>query len=129
MEKHGKILVVDDDYDFVQGVRTILESAGHQVEVAFDGDEGLIKARKTRPDVIVLDVIMPTRDGFSTCAALKGDPSLARIPVLMLTSLSSRLSETSYSITQGLELEADDFIDKPVRPAELLLRISKLLKG
>ena len=129
MEKRAKILLVDDDYDFVQSTRIVLESAGHEVLVAYDGDEGLAKAREHRPDLVILDIIMPTRDGFSACAQLKGDPNLASTPVLMLTSLSEKLGETSFSVTQGLQLEADDFIDKPVRPAELLLRVAKLLRG
>jgi len=127
MEKRGKILLVDDDFDFVQATRIVLESAGHEVLVAYDGDEGLAKAREYHPDLVILDIIMPTRDGFSTCVQLKRDPTLAGIPVLMLTSLSEKLGETSYSVSQGLEIEAEDFIDKPVKPAELLLRVSKLL--
>ena len=71
---------------------------------------------------------MPTQDGFQVCEKIKEDPELSRIPVIMLTSLSQQLGETTYSLQQGLMLEAEDFIDKPVTPAELLARVKKLLR-
>ena len=79
-------------------------------------------------ELVLLDIIMPTKDGFHVCEKLKSDPELWHIPVVMLTSLSQRISETAYSVQDGMMLEADDFIDKPVRPAELLARIARLLK-
>ena len=127
MAEGDRILLVDDDVDFVRSTRMILENAGHEVIVAYDGEEALAKAREFYPKLIILDIIMPTRNGFDTCSQLKRDPELASIPVLMLTSLSAQLGETSFSVTQGLQMEADDFIDKPVRPSELLLRVDKLL--
>jgi DNA-binding response OmpR family regulator len=124
----GKILLVDDDPDFVEATRTVLESVPYEVVVAYDGDEALKIVEEVQPDLVLLDVIMPTKDGFYVCEKLKGDPELWRIPVIMLTSLSQRISETAYSVQDGMMLEADDFIDKPVRPAELLARIARLLK-
>jgi DNA-binding response OmpR family regulator len=124
----AKILLVDDDPDFVVATRTVLESVPYEVIVAYDGDEGLVKAQEERPDLILLDIIMPTRDGFYVCEKLKSDPELWNIPIIMLTSLSQRISDTAYSVHDGMMLEADDFIDKPVRPAELLARVARLLK-
>ena len=124
----AKILLVDDDPDFVEATRTVLESVPYEVIVARDGDEGLTKVQEEKPDLVLLDIIMPTKDGFYVCEKLKGDPELWQIPVIMLTSLSQRISETTYSVQDGMMLEADDFIDKPVRPAELLARIARLLK-
>jgi two-component system alkaline phosphatase synthesis response regulator PhoP len=124
----AKILLVDDDIDFVEATRTVLESVPYEVIVAYDGDEGLAKVREERPDLILLDIIMPTQDGFHVCEKLKGDPELWGIPVIMLTSLSQRIGDTTFSVHDGMMLEADDFIDKPVRPAELLARIARLLK-
>jgi|YNPBryantNP2012_1023418.scaffolds.fasta_scaffold00304_16 CheY-like chemotaxis protein len=123
----AKILLVDDDPDFVEATRTVLESVPYEVIVAYDGDEALQKVGEERPDLILLDIIMPTRDGFHVCEKLKSDPQLWNIPIIMLTSLSQRISETTYSVHDGMMLEADDFIDKPVRPAELLARIARLL--
>ena len=123
----AKILLIDDDPDFVEAIRTVLESVPYEVVVAYDGGEGLAKVREDRPDLVLLDIIMPTPDGFYVCEKLKSDPALWHIPVIMLTSLSRHISDTAYSVYDGMMLEADDFIDKPVRPAELLARIARLL--
>lgn len=122
-----RILLVDDDPDFVDATRTVLESVPYEVIVAYDGDEGLVKVQEERPDLILLDIIMPTKDGFHVCEKLKNDPELWSIPVIMLTSLGQHIGETTYSVQDGMMLEADDFIDKPVRPQELLARIERLL--
>ena len=124
----ARILLVDDDPDFVEATRTVLESVPYEVIVAYDGDEGLAKVHEEQPDLVLLDIIMPTKDGFHVCEKLKGDPELWHIPVIMLTSLSQRFSETAYSLQDGMMLEADDFIDKPVRPRELLARVARQLK-
>jgi DNA-binding response OmpR family regulator len=124
----SKILLVDDDPDFVEATRTVLESVPYEVVVAHDGDEALDIVGEVQPDLVLLDIIMPTKDGFLVCEKLKSDADLWHIPVIMLTSLSQRISETAYSVQDGMMLEADDFIDKPVRPAELLARIARLLK-
>jgi len=124
----AKILLVDDDPDFVEATRTVLESVPYEVVVAYDGDEGLEKVQEEKPDLILLDIIMPTQDGFHVCEKLKSDPELWDIPIIMLTSLSQKISETAYSLQDGMMLEADDFIDKPVRPNELLTRVARLLK-
>jgi DNA-binding response OmpR family regulator len=124
----GRILLIDDDPDFVDATRIVLESVPYEVIVAYDGDEGLVKVREERPDLVLLDIIMPTQDGFHVCEKLKSDPELWGIPVIMLTSLSQRIGDTVYSVQDGMMLEADDFIDKPVRPKELLARIARLLK-
>jgi CheY-like chemotaxis protein len=125
----AKILLVDDDPDFVEATSTVLESVPYEVVVAHDGDEALDIVGQVQPDLILLDIIMPTKDGFLVCEKLKSDSGLWHIPVIMLTSLSQRISETTYSVQDGMMLEADDFIDKPVRPAELLARIARLLKS
>jgi len=123
----ARILLVDDDPDFVEATRTVLESVPYEVVVAYDGDEGLAKVGEVQPDLILLDIIMPTQDGFHVCESLKGDPELWHIPVIMLTSLAQHIGDTAYSVQDGMMLEADDFIDKPVRPRELLARIARLL--
>lgn len=123
-----KILVVDDDPDFIETTRTVLASQGYGVSAAANGVEALEKLRSYRPDLIILDVIMPLKDGFLTCEELKKDPDYQDIPILMLTSLAQKIPETSYSVQQGLMLEADDFVDKPVSPTELLARVARLLR-
>ncbi|TAK30603.1 MAG: response regulator [Chloroflexota bacterium] len=127
MQSQKRILVVDDDPDFLEAVRAVLVSQPYQVFTALGGPEGLRQARAQIPDLILLDIIMPELDGFEVCRRLKEDAALAHIPIMMITSFSEKYMETSLSLSQGLTLEADDFIDKPLVPAELLLRVEKLL--
>jgi len=128
MEKKAKILLIDDDVDFVEATKTILESKPYEVIVAYEGDEGLHKAREENPDLIILDVIMPVKDGFTAAEQLKKDPQLSKIPVIMLTAFAAKGGETSIPVSRGYTLEAEDYIDKPIRPEELLARIDKHLK-
>jgi CheY-like chemotaxis protein len=128
VERKAKILLVDDDADFVESTKIVLESKPYEVVVAVNGDEGLRKAREENPDLILLDIIMPVEDGFTAAEQLKEDPKLARIPVLMLTSYSSKGAETSIPRSRGFELEAEDYIDKPVSPKDLLAIVEKYLK-
>jgi two-component system alkaline phosphatase synthesis response regulator PhoP len=128
MKDKAKILLVDDDQDFVEATKLVLESKPYEVIVAYNGDEGLAKARRDRPDLIILDIIMPVKDGFNAAEELKKDSELSKIPVLMLTSFSQRVGETSLSVSQGLTLDTEDYVDKPVSPEELLRRVERLLK-
>ena len=128
MERKAKILLVDDDADFVESTKIVLESKPYEVIVADDGDEGLRKAKEENPDLILLDIIMPVKDGFTAAKQLKSGPELCKIPVLMLTSYSTRGAETSIPRSRGFALEAEDYIDKPVSPGELLATVEKHLK-
>jgi two-component system alkaline phosphatase synthesis response regulator PhoP len=128
MTSPAKILLVDDDQDFVEATRIVLESAPYEVAIAYDGDEALRKVKDVDPDLIILDIIMPEQHGFKVCEALKSDPDLSKIPVIMLTSLSQQMGETAFSLTDGMMLEADDYVDKPVAPEELLRRVQKFLE-
>ncbi|MDO9334544.1 MAG: response regulator [Dehalococcoidales bacterium] len=127
MAEPAKILLVDDDRVFVEVTKTVLESK-YRVVTAYDGDEGLLKARKEKPDLILLDIIMPTRDGFDVCKQLKEDSNLAKIPVIMLTSFAQHRGETNIPVSAGFELEAEGYIDKPVSPDALLKQVGAMLK-
>ncbi len=122
MEKKAKILLIDDDIDFVQATKMVLEKT-YQVVVAHDGAEGLRMAKTEKPDLILLDVIMPVKDGFTAAEQFKKDPQLSKIPVLMLTSFSSRGGGTGIPVSKGMALETEDYIEKPVKPEELLARV------
>jgi two-component system alkaline phosphatase synthesis response regulator PhoP len=128
MESKAKILLVDDDKDFVEATTMVLQSKPYEVVVAYNGDDGLAKARKEKPDLIILDIIMPVKDGFRAAEQLKKDPDLKKIPVIMLTSFSEKGGETSLSVSQGFTLDTEDYVDKPVTPEELLKRVERLLK-
>ena len=129
MEKRAKILLVDDDVDFVESTKTVLESKPYEVIVAYEGEEGLQKAREENPDLILLDIIMPVKDGFTAAEQLKNDPELSKIPVLMLTSFSSRGAGTGIPRSRGFTLDAEDYIEKPVTPEQLLSKVKLYLKG
>ena len=128
MEKKAKILLVDDDTDFVESTKIILESQPYEVIVAYEGDEALRKAREENPDLVLLDIIMPVKDGFTAAEQFKKDPQLNKIPVIMLTSYSARRGDTSIPVSRGFELEAEDYVEKPVSPEELLNRVEQYLK-
>ncbi len=122
-----KILIVDDDPDLVEAVTMILKSKKYNVVAAYGGIEGLEKAKTEKPDLIVLDVMMPDKDGYMVCKELKADPESSSIPVLLLTAVVSWIPTTRYTQQLGLETEADDYMDKPVEPGVLVNRIETLL--
>jgi two-component system alkaline phosphatase synthesis response regulator PhoP len=122
-----KILLVDDDPDLVEAVSTILESKGYAVVKAYGGVEGLKKAQTENPDLIVLDVMMPDKDGYEVCKELKADKKYRSIPVLLLTAVVSNIPTTKYTHQMGKDMEADDYMDKPVEPEELVKRIETLI--
>jgi len=128
MKKKAKILLVDDDLDFIESTKTVLESEHYEVVVAHEGEEGLRLATEEKPDLILMDVIMPIKDGFSAAEQLKKDPQLSKIPTLMLTAFATKRGESSIPVSRGFTLETEDYIDKPVRPEELLARVEKYLK-
>ena len=123
----AKILVVDDDPDLVESVTTILESKNHEVIQAYGGIEGLEKAKTEKPDAIILDVMMPDKDGYEVCKELKADPEYCDIPILLLTAVVSQIPSSTYTSRMGMETEADDYIDKPVEPGELVKLVERLL--
>ena len=128
MERKAKILLVDDDTDFIESTKTVLESKPYEVITAANGDEGLRKARAEKPDLILLDIIMPVEDGFTAAEQLKKDPQLAGIPVLMLTSYAAKGAETAIPRNRGYSLDVEDYLDKPVSPKDLLAKVAKYLK-
>jgi len=128
MDKIPKILLIDDDVDFVEATRMVLESKPYEVIVAYEGDEGLRKAREENPDLVILDIIMPGKDGFVTAEQFKKDPALSKIPILILTSYAEKGGQSSIPVWGGLTLETEDYIDKPISPQELLTRVENHLK-
>lgn len=128
MKDKAKILLIDDDPDFVETTKLVLESKPYEVITAPDGNQGIARAKNEKPDLILLDIIMPVKDGFNAAEELKKDPELKKIPVIMLTSFSEKRDETNLSISQGMILDTEDYIDKPVSPQELLRRVEKQLK-
>ena len=127
MSETKRILVVDDEPDFASIVQGNLEKEGFEVEVAYDGVEGFEKVKNNPPDAIVLDVMMPEKDGYKMCSELKADAQYADIPVLMLTAVANRVTSTRYSHHDGMSMEADDYLPKPASAEEITESIKNLL--
>ena len=118
-----KILIVDDEPDALEVLGFKLKEAGFLPLFATDGLKALAAVRSERPDLVVLDVMMPEMDGFEVCKILRRDSATALLPVLMLTAEAAEMDRVL-----GLEFGADDYLTKPYSPRELVLRIRKLLK-
>jgi DNA-binding response OmpR family regulator len=116
------VLVADDDEDILQLVAFRLERAGYTVVTAADGQQALAAAREHRPDLAVLDVMMPGLNGYEVTRALRGDPETAAIAVILLTA---RVQEADVS--RGFEAGADDYLRKPFSPQELRSRVQAIL--
>jgi len=114
------ILVIDDDKDLTLMLKAQLERSNYQVVVASSGQEGLQKAYQTRPDLIILDVMMPGMDGWEVCRRLR---ELSNVPIIMLTARSLK-----GDVVKGLEIGADDYLTKPFSAAELDARIQAVLR-
>jgi DNA-binding response OmpR family regulator len=121
------VLIVDDDPDLVETVAMMLESKGFEVGKAYDGIEGEESIKKRRPDVLILDVMMPRMNGYQLCKELKSNKWTQDIPIVMLTVVGEAVPTTSYSHADGMALEADDFIAKPVDAATLVEAVERLI--
>lgn len=118
-----RILVVDDDPQIVRLLRAYLEKEGFQVLVAYDGNMALHLIRSERPDLVLLDLMLPNRDGWGVTRVVRGDANLAGIPIIMLTA---RVEDGDKIL--GLELGADDYVTKPFNPREVVARVRAVLR-
>ena len=118
-----KILIADDEPDIVEIISFHLEKAGYQVEIAKDGSEAIEKAKVFKPDCILLDIMMPKRNGFEVCEYLRSNKDFDKTLIVLLTALNDEASHI-----KGLELGGDDFVNKPISPKVLVSRISALFR-
>ena len=118
-----KILVVDDEEDIVDLIRYNLEKEGYSVATASDGDSALRVAGEFKPDLIILDIMMPGPDGFEVCRQVRLIPGLAQVSIIFLTAKTGEIDQIL-----GLELGADDYIQKPVSPRILVARVKTILR-
>jgi two-component system phosphate regulon response regulator PhoB len=118
-----KILIVEDDRDIVEMITYNLKMDGYEVLSAFAGKDGIALARRERPDLIILDIMLPVMDGFEVCRVLKSTEATACVPIIIL---SAKSQETDKIV--GLELGADDYVTKPFSPRELVARIKAVLR-
>ena len=118
-----RILVVDDDKSIVKVLSAYLEQSGYQVLPAYDGEMAMHILRRERPDLVILDLMMPGRDGHEVTSLVRADKSLASTPIIMLTA---RVEDADKIV--GLELGADDYITKPYNAREVVARVKSLLR-
>lgn len=118
-----KILIVDDQPEITDLIRFILKKQNYESVIAFNGSEGLSKARSEMPDLILLDITMPDMSGYEVCEKLKSDPATAQIPIIMLTA-----RDMGEDFEKAMEKKADWYITKPFDPKHLLKRIAYLLQ-
>ncbi len=118
-----KILIIEDDKDIVEMLEYNLQEEGYETVSALNGETGIALAGKEKPDLIILDIMLPIMDGFEVCRALKNDNTVAHIPIIIL---SAKSQETDKVV--GLELGADDYVTKPFSPRELIARTRAILR-
>ena len=119
----ANILAVDDDPQVLSSINKILEDAGYDVSLASSGPEALDMIKRQKPDLVVLDIIMPDMDGVEVCRRLRADPFLSRLPIIFLTARGR-----PTDIAEGLDVGADDYLTKPFEVVELPARIRALLR-
>lgn len=118
------VLVVDDDREVVRLMSAYLEQAGYAVLVAYDGETAVHQLRREKPDLLLLDLMLPDRDGYDITRLVRSDAALAHIPIIMLTA---RVEDTDKIV--GLEIGADDYVTKPYNPREVLARVRARLRS
>ena len=122
----AKILIVDDDPDFVNATRIVLEAEGHTIISAKSGNEGFQRVREDKPDIIVLDVIMDTvLDGLAMSQQMHDDPAVRGIPIIMVTSIANTDYAELFPTDEYIHIRA--FMSKPIKPADLIKQVNKLL--
>jgi len=118
-----RILVVDDDHDIVRLVRSYLEKAGYEILTAYDGESALRIIRAEKPQLLILDLMLPDRDGWDVAKIVRAEEKIAATPIIMLTA---RVEDNDKIV--GLEIGADDYITKPFNPREVVARVRALLR-
>ena len=127
MEGRPRILVVDDDPDIREAMTLVLAAQPYEVDSAKDGVECMEKIREKMPHLLVLDLLMPRKDGFAVVRELRENPKYAKLPILILTAVREDASRRRYELETGLALDVQDYVEKPISPGDLLHRVSKLL--
>ena len=124
-----KVLIVDDDPDMRLAIASVLKSRSYQVIEASDGFEALRKLKEEKPDIMLLDLLMPGMDGFAVVRELENphNDNYPDVPVLVISSVREEASQRRYELELGRKLAVDDYIEKPIEPFVLLQRVEKLL--
>jgi two-component system, OmpR family, alkaline phosphatase synthesis response regulator PhoP len=119
----ARVLIIEDSADIAELIKHYLDRAGYDTVVHGSGRDGLVAARQSPPDLVILDVMLPGMDGMQVCQALRAEPTTSTLPILMLTARGEEADRV-----RGLELGADDYVTKPFSPKELVARVGALLR-
>lgn len=125
----ANVLIIDDDPDIVQSMKVVLESKQYKVDSAYNGTEGIKKARLGKPDVIILDIMMDDKDeGFEVAREIRKDEDIKHIPILMLTAIKEKTGfDFKKEAGDEVWLPVDDYCEKPLNPKELIRKIESLI--
>ena len=129
MEQGPYILVVDDDPDVLEGILAVLESQPYRLATARDGKKCMEMVSQEMPDLLILDLLMPHMDGWGVIREMRSEPRYANVPIMVLTTVVEDASRRRYELETGMAMDVQDYAEKPVKPAELLRRVDKLLKS
>ena len=127
MEEQAYIMIVDDDPDILEGILTVLESQPYRLATARDGIKCLEMVEEEKPDLLILDLLMPRMDGWGVIRKMRSEPRYADIPILVLTTVVEDASRRRYELETGMAMDVQDYVQKPVRPDDLIQRIEKML--
>lgn len=129
MERQPYILITDDDPDILENLLTVLGTRPYRLATARDGKQCLALIKEERPDLLILDLLMPRLDGWGVIRELRSDPEYAGLPIMVLTTVVEDASRRRYELEVGLGMDVQDYVQKPAKPAELLQRVEKLLQS
>jgi CheY-like chemotaxis protein len=127
MPAKAKIMVVEDNIDETKLIKMVLEPEGYEVVTAMNGKEAKEKIGGAKPNFVILDVMMPEMDGFHFCSWLRSNPDYKDIPVVLLTGVAEHIYDSKYPLKGVMEADADEYLEKPIKPEVLLETISKLI--
>lgn len=128
MEEQPYILIVDDDPDILDGITTILETQPYRLASARDGKKCIEMIADEKPDLLILDLLMPRMDGWGVIRELRSEPRYSDLPIMILTTVIEDASRRRYELETGMAMDVQDYIQKPARPDDLINRVEKLLK-
>jgi CheY-like chemotaxis protein len=128
MANEPYILIVDDDPDILEGITTILETQPYRLATARDGIKCMEMIRSEKPNLLILDLLMPRMDGWGVIREMRSEPQFGDIPIMILSTVIEDASRRRYELETGMAMNVQAYIQKPAKPTELIQRVEKLLK-
>ncbi len=128
MAKQPYILIVDDDPDILDAITTILETQPYRLNTARDGKQCMAMVNEEIPDLLILDLLMPHMDGWGVIREMRSEPRFNTVPIMILTTVIEDASRRRYELETNMAMDVQDYVQKPVRPDELIRRAENLLR-